>query len=210
MRTLDFSLKIAWWEEQFELQGRSPTFWRLSAARLWRAADLAFQASNQAMEEFRRDHEAFNRAEQESGRINIDLDLYKAAYFLYGLALENLLKAALIRDPARFNERGAFDHGLFNYCSDLGLSLTPKQLAIVKELEILVKWRGRYPVPKRKSEWALRKGPYGKNSIPGSLSVDSHNDVLDILRSVRELSISTETNGDEDSEAKPGNAPDQL
>ena len=47
------------------------------------------------------DPAAFSAAERQAGRLNdIDLDLCKTAYFLYGLALENLLKGVLIaREP---------------------------------------------------------------------------------------------------------------
>ena len=84
------------WDKQFELQGSDRTFWWLAAERLRRTGDLAYEAAKEAMTRLQADPAAFAEAERAAKRMNVDLELYKTAFFLYGFALENLLKGALI------------------------------------------------------------------------------------------------------------------
>lgn len=174
---------IDWWDEQFELQGRDRNFWWLAAERLGRAADLTYEVAKSAFAQHAVDPDAFVAAERAAGRLNVDLELYKTAYFLYGLSLENLLKGTLIaRDPSRFYDRRDFTHGLPKYFDEVGISLTSRQRLLVEQIDILIKWRGRYPIPKKKSDWALRKGPDGPNTMPGSLSIYARDDIVALLQ----------------------------
>ena len=123
-------------------------------------ADLAYEAAKAAVAQLHADPAAFSDAERAAGRKNVDLDLYKTAFFLYGLALENLLKGTLIaRDPSRFHRQKDFTHGLLKYFEEVGIPLTLRQQWLVEQVDVLVWWKGRYPTPKKKKYWALREGP---------------------------------------------------
>lgn len=116
--------------------------------------------------------------------MDMDLDLMKTAYFLYGLTLENFLKGILVaRDPLRFEDRKALTltHKLPGYFDEVGIELNVNQRFLVEQIQILIVWRGRYPVPKRIGEWTLREGPKGPGHIPGSISIYERDEVVALM-----------------------------
>jgi len=170
-----------WWDEQFELQGESATFWWLQARRLKRGADLNWEAFEKELIHFKSDPDGFLEKEKESGTINVDFELNRVYYFLLGLAVETLAKGILVgRNPKYFSENRNMTHEIQDYVAECGVDFDDKKKKLLEELSIIVKWKGRYPTPKKPKDWTLREGPYGANSMPGTISPDDKQELEEI------------------------------
>lgn len=66
------------------------------------------------------------------------------ALMLAGMAIEDVLKAALIRAGKPYPHT----HNLATLARSLGTTLTADECAVLEDLSVCVTWQGRYPVPK--------------------------------------------------------------
>lgn len=79
-------------------------------------------------------------------------------YLLSGLAVENLLKAIIVKQlppGASLVRRDKLDagvkhHKLTSLCDRARVTLSPKDKAFLERLTKFVEWRGRYPVPNQR------------------------------------------------------------
>jgi len=84
---------------------------------------------------------------------------------LYGLTVENLLKAGLVIKGVAIKANGNFGlktHNLHSLASEFGLLLLPEELEFVERLQTFVEWAGRYPIP------LYPEGLYAKDWVNGS------------------------------------------
>ncbi len=77
---------------------------------------------------------------------------------LMGLAIENALKACLVREKLIDVSDGIFPaelktHDLSALAKKLGLTLSRNQLIHVESLTLYVDWAGRYPIPVSLEKW---------------------------------------------------------
>ncbi len=170
------------YDKQFDLQAKEPAFWYLKARRLKRASDLLWEAYKSAVAVFKESPDAFFARERDNPTIGIDLDLYETALFLLSLAIENLAKGILIgRDP----ERSLKDltHRVADYVQECGIEMSERQKALLKELEAVIRWRGRYPTPKKLEDWRIRQGGSrpGMIDVPGKASLDDIHEKLNTM-----------------------------
>jgi len=125
--------------------------WLQSADRLKHGADLLFAAY---LESCKLSSEERSQTE--------DRNMDGVATLLYGLAMENILKAALLKEKiAKIKSDGgidwnlvdgAKDHDLLSICrSSKLLTLNPRQEKLMKRLSAFVHWAGKYPTP-----WKLK------------------------------------------------------
>jgi hypothetical protein len=126
----------------------------MEAWKLHRAAQLVRVARDEAWSRFTANPDAFSKAEFESGKIDVDLQLTNVHGLLMGLAIENLLKATLVgRTPHRFRRdktRGTNPtHDLLAYGRECCQSLTPRQEFLLERLSEIIRWGGRHPAPHR-------------------------------------------------------------
>lgn len=171
----------SWWDEQFEIQAESAFFWWLQARRLKRGADLNWEAFEKELIHFKNDADDFLKKEEEAGTINVDFELNRIYYFLLGLAIETLAKGILVgRNPKYFSENKNMTHEIQDYVAECGIGFDNKKIKLLEELSIIVKWKGRYPTPKKPKDWALREGPYGAKSMPGTISPNDKQELEEI------------------------------
>ena len=120
--------------------------WKSKANKLKHCADVLFDAYLAA-------HQITDEEKSESEDSNID----DVATFLYGLAMENILKASLLSegiakirgdDTIDWCAEGAKDHDLFQICQTLKfIQLDISQKKLMERLSAFVSWAGKYPTP---------------------------------------------------------------
>ena len=133
------------WEQVFrglndELQ------WLQSVDRLKNGADLLFTAYLESCE---LSPEEWSQTE--------DRNMDAVATLLYGLAMENILKAALLKEgiakvnsdgSVAWNVNGAKEHDLVSICrSSKLLTLNSNQEKLLERMSAFVHWAGKYPTP---------------------------------------------------------------
>ena len=141
--------------------------------------------------------EDFFAKEQNDPTIGIDLELYETALFLLGLAIENLAKGILIgRNPERFQPKD-LTHTVGEYVRECAINISERQEALLKELEAVILWRGRYPTPKKLRDWSKRPGLYGPGSRPGMIAGTDKPSLDDIFEKLNTILVQ------EDKASKP-------
>jgi hypothetical protein len=90
------------------------------------------------------------------------------AVMLYGLTVENLLKAGLAAQGKAAAPNGNFgqkSHDLQSLAAAFGLVLLPQEAELLERLQHFVEWAGRYPIP------LYREGLYPRELLDGSKTV---------------------------------------
>ena len=133
------------WEWAFKVSN-SAYRWTESAERLKHSADLLFG------EYFR-----FCSLSPEEQAETEDSKVAGVATLLYGLAMENILKAVLLKERIAkvetdgrvcWNVDGATRHDLVSMCKSSGfVSLDAQQEKLMERMSAFVYWAGKYPTP---------------------------------------------------------------
>ncbi len=121
--------------------------WRAHAEKLRHGANVLFEA-----------FVASRTLPDEARSVSQDTGLDDVATLLYGLAMENLVKAVLLREGkvqidacgtiAWKGVAGTTDHDLVAMCRPLKfLKLNPKEEKLLERLSAFVCWAGKYPKP---------------------------------------------------------------
>jgi hypothetical protein len=120
--------------------------WHSKARKLKHCADLLFKAFLAA-----------RRLSDEEQSETEDSKIDDVATLLYGMAMENLLKAALLKEgtaqmrtegTVAWHAEGATDHNLLGICHSLkSFELNPDQEKLMERLSAFVCWAGKYPTP---------------------------------------------------------------
>ena len=141
-------------QEQFNLRAESPSVWVLSARRLKRGGDIicdAYEIDLRAME-------------RGSSPLELDnLETVGVATLLYGLSIENLIKAIIIhKDPnsiknGKLREWPGTGHNLINLAKEAGIVFNKEQFDFLNRLVAFVEWAGKYPVPKNATKISLKQ-----------------------------------------------------
>jgi hypothetical protein len=123
-----------------------PGRWRESAEKLKRGADLLFAA-----------YESFSQLSGEEQADAEDTRVAGVATLLYGLAMENIVKAALLKQgiaetkptgSVDWNADGATEHDLVAMChSSRIILLDAQQEKLMERMSAFVHWAGKYPTP---------------------------------------------------------------
>ena len=124
--------------------------WQSKAGKLKHCADLLFKAYLEAGK---------LSGEEQAETQNSEID--DVATLLYGMAMEDILKATLLKDGiAKIKDDGtvdwvadgAGDHDLLGICSLIAhVKLTDGQKILMKRLSAFVCWAGKYPTPKSRT-----------------------------------------------------------
>jgi hypothetical protein len=120
--------------------------WLQSADRLKRGADLLFAAYLES-----------NELSPEERSQTEDRNMDGVATLLYGLAMENVLKAVLLKEgiakvnpdgKVAWNVDGAKEHDLVSICRSSNLlTLNSSQEKLLERMSAFVHWAGKYPTP---------------------------------------------------------------
>ncbi len=163
--------------ELYRLGCSEAYLWLLKAAELLKSANLLWQ-------QYLDDLAAFQKGE----RIEEPF-IGGTALMLYGLAVENLLKAGLAHQGKAATASGAFglkSHVLLSLGEQLGLSLSTIEAELLERLEAFVSWAGRYPMPLVAQDLYPRSFSTGQHAIHGISSLDALQ-VNDIIEKIRVL-----------------------
>jgi len=124
--------------------------WLESADKLKRGADVLFATNLESCE-------LSPEERSQTGDRNLD----GVATLLYGLAMENILKAVLIKEgiakistdgSVNWNVNGADEHDLVTICRSSNLiCLNAGQEKLMERMSAFVHWAGKYPTP-----WKLK------------------------------------------------------
>lgn len=122
----------------YKLSCSEAYLWLCKAAELTKSASLLWA-------QFLDDRHAF-----QEGRKLEEPFMGGVALMLYGLAIENLLKAGLAARGFAQSSSGNFSlksHLLIELSGQLGLSLSKDEVECLERLEHFIAWAGRYPIP---------------------------------------------------------------
>ena len=132
-------------EELFEDRGANPVFWALSSRSLKSSGDQLFEIYLAAL---------IRLMDGEQLDESAGLGSVGPATLLYGLSLENILKAIIIKrsgsplDRGRLNRRWRRDsHNLVKLMDRAGIAADDQERDLAKRLSAFVEWAGRYPIP---------------------------------------------------------------
>ncbi len=149
----------------FAVNLRSGATWGLAAHRLKQAGDVVF-------DRFRQDADRVVREEVVATQAEFT-EMPMPASLLYGLALENLLKAIIIdREPTTAagglprQFRGPSGHNLPSLAKRAGLDLSQEEKDLARRLTAYVEWAGRYPVPTRAEGMTIKQDAVGGAWLP--------------------------------------------
>jgi hypothetical protein len=136
-------------EEQYRMGDETPAIWALNARRLKRGGDLIFDA-------YEIDLKAMERGVSPLELNN--LEVAGAATMLFGFAIENLLKAIIkAREPGIKYKWPGNGHELILLAEKANIPFNMKQKDIVQRLVKFVEWAGRYPVPWKLKDIAIKQ-----------------------------------------------------
>jgi len=170
-----------WYDAQFYFRKTDPTLWWITALELQKAAEKIWDEYQGFFEKFKADPEAFYDKERRDGLLDVTLGLHRPYFLLMSLAIENLAKGVLIgRNPEKFKSEG-FSHNVSGYIRECGIDLTEEQSHLVNQIEHVIKWRGRYPIPTRIKDWSLNRRKDGRKFMPGTITYDDKDEVQKIF-----------------------------
>lgn len=136
--------QAAFWSEQYALASQPPLWW-LTARRLMQAAEVLWRVHDADLSKLREGQVEAHKLE------NLQLGL--AWMLLTGLALENLVKAVLLKRkpelarPGRMPKWPGNGHDLPKLFDAAGVPLSASERGMLDRLTEFILWRGRYPVP---------------------------------------------------------------
>jgi hypothetical protein len=149
---------------KFDARAKDPERWRQCATDLHSGALALWE---------RLDQPAEAPEDQRVRQTEWLLSLGKVTLMLEGLALEALIKAQLVRkNPAKYVRGGKWvgqSHALVALARDAGLTCKNSAEAdLLARLEGFVLWAGRYPVPLKDQDHAVRWEAYRAILPPGT------------------------------------------
>jgi len=92
-----------------------------------------------------------------------NLEVSGSATLLFGLAIENLLKAIIISKEPKPVENGKLrdwpgnGHELIRLAENANINLNMQQRDLLNRLVAFIEWAGRYPVPKKATKIPLKQ-----------------------------------------------------
>ena len=172
-------MRLSFWREQFEWKADAPGSWVLQARRLKRAADTVFNAHSSDLQRLQAGADPLHLEHLESSG---------PASLLYGLALENLLKALVIESTGSrivkwklLPWRGT-GHGLVELAREANVPLIEVEIDLMSRLTCYVEWAGRYPIPKAVSQMAIKQRNISPKVLPLPLQVGELSSLNDLYK----------------------------
>jgi len=149
----------------FNLQGRVPLNWGITAITLSRAADLLYSRS-EAARRFQAEVFAVQPGRlvpdprplsADEGELLKDTELERVAVMLLGMAVENMAKGILVgRTPSHVKSgelaKKMTGHDLVGLIKMCEVDLNDTELRALRFLTEAIRWTGRYPIPKEAAQ----------------------------------------------------------
>ncbi|MEK8018399.1 MAG: hypothetical protein VSS75_016135 [Candidatus Parabeggiatoa sp.] len=181
-----------YWNDNLDKTIKSPTSWEISSSQLFRAAGILWKTSEEDLQ---------NLFSEERNELKPDDTLKQfnkigsVAMMLYGLSIENLLKAVLIKKGDAFKENGKFKyahHCLLDLIKKADIGITEKERLLLEKLEKFILWAGRYPLPFNVEDKLNIKLENGSSIPPNTISYPFDNQLIHKLFSKIEDSLGVE------------------
>ena len=164
--------------KKYELACSEPYLWMRKAQKVRRAADILWK-------QFRDEVVAFSKGEDPQGPFFGDV-----AVMLYGITVENLLKAGLAAKGLAVAPNGNFgqkSHDLQSLAAAFGLVLLPQEAELLERLQQFVEWAGRYPIPLYRESLYPRELLDGSKSVLYDLSTADGGHITNLLHKIEAL-----------------------
>ena len=161
--------------KKYKMACDEPYLWLAKSQETRRAADILW---NQFVSEIQASFDEICDIKPEIGSV---------AMMLYGLTIENLLKAGLVVKGVGVKPNGNFglkSHELLSLSKELGLSFSPDEREFVERLQIFVEWAGRYPIPLYKEGLYPRELQNGGGGALYGVSTGDGKRVIELLKKV--------------------------
>ena len=148
--------------EKYRLACTQPYLWMCKAQEVRRAADILW-------DQFVREITAFTKGEDTGEPF-----FGQVALMLYGLALENMLKAGLASMGVAAHPNGNFSqksHDLMALSKEFNVEWNLNEAELLFRLQEFIEWAGRYPIPLSKE--GLYPREFSDGSCGGHLGVST-------------------------------------
>lgn len=156
----------------YELLGRSKHEWLRTGKELIAASNILYAGSNDALE-------ALNVFLKKRSTASTDDFIAARAFIparmLTGMAFENLIKGLIIlKYPDKVSKDKKFDLKSHYLLQLLTIHLTEiplnaEEMAVIKELENYIAWKGRYPIPLLAKDFKPHATFYNETTIINGL-----------------------------------------
>ncbi|MGE0734388.1 MAG: hypothetical protein AB7P50_06500 [Alphaproteobacteria bacterium] len=175
------------WAANYEAVGQSSAQWVIVADWLKRSADLLnckWLEGQQAFmsADFNDDvlPEVFEKSK----------NLPRTSYMLFAFAIENLLKARIVKEASCLVSQEQLDkslriHNLLKLAERANVTLSPREEEIMRKLTNFGVWAGRYPIPTNRPVGKSHVDDIAFSTIDGgarSLELDEINALFEKLR----------------------------
>ncbi len=136
-----------YFQSQFDF-AKSPVVWYLWSERLFRAGEIIFNLCKDDLNKLFK--EGFDSSHKNLNLVGVDM-------LLFGYAIENCLKAVVIKENPEVVESnkikwGQDGHDLLKFAEKIRLSKLEEYKEILHRLTQYIRWAGRYPIPKNKED----------------------------------------------------------
>ncbi len=148
-------------------EGLKPESWLLEGRFLQQAAEVLWSASDQDYREFISRSEQVQRTSPGGGSVETkdlkNLEVFRVYMLVAGLAIENMIKAIIVKNDPSLIERDKLDgkldsHDLPGLFREAKVRMSPDEESYLKLLSGHVVWAGRYPVSKTWEDMVLWEG----------------------------------------------------
>ncbi len=156
-------------DEQFELAATIPAKWALQAHSLKKGADILFKKVDDDLRILMSETSTNKPQNFEAGLISV-------ASLLFGLAMENILKAVILNELPDDEKKIIIKkwpgdgHNQILLANKAKINLTEIEKDILRRLSEFVRWAGRYPIPKSADKMTIPQLGVFPNFFPVPLS----------------------------------------
>lgn len=165
-------------QETFRLACTDPYLWMEKAKEVRRAAEVLWKCFLDEISKFTK------------GDTVPEPFFGQTVMMLYGLVVENLLKAVLVKKGVALTKSGQFalrSHNLQQLTCDAGLRISAAEAELLERLQLFVEWAGRYPIPLQEENLYPRQMVDGGGGALHGISTADRGKVVKLVERIETL-----------------------